>query len=125
MASKNEFVKRISLTGKRGYDMNKSHDMKNRYSTEYIGEHIRRIIKKRGISLYQIAKDLEITWESLHRSLQDEANPKWDRIKKVLDYLDYDFVLKPKRKEVKPEKSKPPQSRRKERESHGNIQKKK
>jgi DNA-binding phage protein len=99
--------------------------MKNRYSTEYIGEQIRRIIKKRGIPLYRIAKDLEITWESLHRSLQDGANPKWDRIKQVLDYLDYEFVIRPKRKEVKPKKSKPPKSRRKERDSHGNIQKKK
>ena len=99
--------------------------MKNRCSTEYIGEQIRRIIKKREISLYQIAKDLEIKWESLHRSLKNGANPKWDRIKQVLDYLDYEFVIRPKRKEVKPEKSKPPQSRRKERESHGNIQKKK
>ena len=105
--------------------MHKLHDMENRYSTEYIGEQIRRIIKKKGISLYQIAKDLGTTWESLHRSLQDGANPKWDRIKKVLDYLDYEFVLKPKRKEVKPEKSKPPQSRRKERDSHESIQKKK
>jgi hypothetical protein len=33
-------------------------------------------------SLCQIAKDLGTTWESLHRSLQDRANPKWDRIKK-------------------------------------------
>ena len=102
--------------------MNKSHDMKNRYSTEYIGEQIRRIIKKRGISLYQIAKDLEITWESLHRSLKNGANPKWDRIKQVLDDLDYEFVIRPKRKEVKPEKSKPPRSKRKERDSHGSIQ---
>ena len=127
MASRIEFVKRFFLTKKGIPAMNKLSDSKNIYRKpmEYIGEQVRRIIKRKGISLYRIAKDLEITWESLHRSLQDEANPKWDRIKKVLDYLDYDFVLKPKRKEVKPEKSKPPQSRRKERESHGNIQKKK
>lgn len=99
--------------------------MKNRCTTEYIGDQIRRIIKKRGIPLYQIAKDLEITWESLHRSLKNGANPKWDRIKQVLDYLDYEFVIRPKRKEVKPEKSKPPRSRRKERDSHGSIQKEK
>ena len=92
--------------------MNKLHDMKNRYNKEYIGEQIRRIIKKRGISLYQIAKDFGITWESLHRSLKNGANPKWDRIKQVLDYLDYEFVIRPKRKEVKPEKPKPSQSGR-------------
>lgn len=90
-----------------------------------IGKEIRGIIKKKSISLYQIAKDLGVTWESLYRSLLDGANPEWKRIGQILDYLNYDFVLKPKRKEVKPEKSKPPQSRRKERDSHGSIQKKK
>jgi len=90
-----------------------------------IGKEIRGLIKKKNISLYQIAKDLGVTWESLYRSLLDGANPEWKRIGQILDYLNYDFVLKPKRKEVKPEKSKPPQSRRKERESHGSIQKKK
>ena len=90
-----------------------------------IGKEIRGIIKKKSISLYQIAKDLGVTWESLYRSLLDGANPEWKRIGQILDYLNYDFVLKPKRKEVKPEKSKPPRSRRKERDSHGSIQKKK
>jgi len=114
-------MKRKTLTRKREYDMYKIHDMKNRYSREYIGEQIRRIIKKRGISLYQIAKDLGITWESLHRSLKNGANPKWERIKQVLDFLDYEFVIRPKRKGVKSEKSKPPRSRRKERDNHGSI----
>jgi DNA-binding phage protein len=77
-----------------------------------IGREIRRIIKKKGISLYQIAKDLGVTWESLYRSLLNGANPEWKRIGQILDYLDYDFVLKPKRKEVKPRKTKPPKSKR-------------
>ncbi len=73
---------------------------------------IREIIKKKKISLYRIAKDLGIAWQSLYRSLQDGANPKWNRIEKLLDYLDYEVVFRPKRKEVNPEKSKPPRSRR-------------
>ena len=126
MASIIEFVKRFFLTKKGIPAMNKLPASKNIYRKpmEYIGEQIRRIIKRKGISLYRIAKDLGITWESLHRSLQDEANPKWDRIKKVLDYLDCEFVLKPKREEVKP-KSKPPRSKRRKRNSHGSIQKEK
>jgi DNA-binding phage protein len=72
-----------------------------------IEEEIRNIIKKRGISLYRIAKDLGVSWESLYRSLLDGANPKWNRIKSLLDYLDYEFVLRSKRKGVKPIKSKP------------------
>ncbi len=77
-----------------------------------VGKEIRGIIKKKGISLYQVAKDLDVTWESLYRSLLDGANPEWKRIGQILDYLNYDFVLKPRRKGVKPEKFKPPQSRR-------------
>jgi len=77
-----------------------------------VGKEIRGIIKKKGISFYQVAKDLDVAWESLYRSLLDSANPEWKRIGQILDYLDYDFVLKPKRKEVKPEKSKPSRSRR-------------
>jgi DNA-binding phage protein len=78
-----------------------------------IEEEIRHIIEEKGISLYRIAKDLGITWESLYRSLLDGANPKWNRIKSLLDYLDYEFILRPKRKEVKPIKYKPSRSRRK------------
>lgn len=78
---------------------------------EPIGREIRRIIKKKGISLYQIAKDLGVTWESLYRSLLNGGNPEWKRIGQILDYLDYDFVLKPKRKAAKPQNSKPSRSR--------------
>ena len=78
---------------------------------ESIGREIRAIIKKKGLSLYQIAKDLDITWESLYRSLLDEANPEWKRIKQILDYLDYDVLLKPKRKEAKGKKIRPSRSR--------------
>ena len=90
-----------------------------------IGKEIRGIIKKKEVSLYQIAKDLGVTWESLYRSLANGANPEWKRIGQILDYLNYDFALKPKGKEVNRRKSNPPRSRRKERDSHGSIQKKK
>jgi DNA-binding phage protein len=66
-----------------------------------IGKEIRDIIKRKGISLYQVAKDLGITWESLYRSLSDDSNPEWKRIKQILDYLDYDIILKPKRTRMK------------------------
>ncbi len=66
-----------------------------------IGKEIRGILKEKGISLYHIAKILGVNWESLYRSLQDDANPEWKRIGAILDYLDYDFVLKPKEKRGK------------------------
>lgn len=78
-----------------------------------IGEEIRGVIKKKGISLYQVAKDLGITWESLYRSLLDKANPKWNRIQKILNYLDYEVVIRPKTREGRPYKPKLPQPRRK------------
>ena len=71
-----------------------------------IGKEIRGILKKKHISINRIAKHLGVHWESLHRSLLDNANPEWKRISLVLDYLNYDFILKPKRKEVKRSKSK-------------------
>ncbi len=79
---------------------------------ESIGKEIRGIIRRKGISLYQVAKDLGVSWESLYRSLRDDANPEWKRIKQILDSLDYDIVLKPKGKEVKTQKSMSSRSRR-------------
>jgi transcriptional regulator with XRE-family HTH domain len=69
---------------------------------ESVGKEIREVTKKKGISPYRIAKDVAIARESLHRSLRDDANPEWKRIKQILDYLGYEIVLKPKRKEVNP-----------------------
>ena len=77
-----------------------------------IGKEIKAIIRKKGISRYRVAKDIGIAQESLLRSLKDGANPRLETIKKVLDYLDYEIILRPKRKEVKPKKSKPSRSRR-------------
>ena len=62
-----------------------------------IGKEIKALLKKKGISLYRIAKDLGVSRESLYRSLLDDANPEWKRIGQILDYLDYDFVLRPRR----------------------------
>lgn len=79
---------------------------------ESIGKEIREILKTKKVTLYRISKDLGIAYESLYRSLRENTNPRWDTIKAVLDYLGYEVVLKPKRKEVKPKKPKPFQSGR-------------
>ncbi len=62
-----------------------------------IGKAIKEIMEKKGVSLYRMAKDLGINYASLYRSLKEDANPEWKRIKQILDYLDYEFVLRPKR----------------------------
>jgi len=63
-----------------------------------IGEEIKKILKEKGLSVYRMAKDLGLSDESLYRSLDKEANPEWKRIKQILDYLNYDIVLKAKKK---------------------------
>jgi DNA-binding phage protein len=63
-----------------------------------IGKRIREIAQSQGVSIYRIAKDLGVAQESLHRSLRDDANPEWKRIKEILDYLGYEVDLKPKKK---------------------------
>jgi len=77
-----------------------------------IGTEIRDILKKRKTTLYRVSKDLGIAYVSLYRSLKKDTDPRWGTIKTVLDYLDYEIVLRPKRKGVKPEKPKPSRSRR-------------
>ena len=54
---------------------------------ESIGKEIKEIAKNKRVSLYRIAKDLGIAQESLFRSLMENANPKWNTIKKIVDYL--------------------------------------
>jgi len=83
---------------------------------ESIGKEIKEIVKKKGVSFYRIAKDLGIAQESLYRSLLDGANPEWKRIKQILNYLDYDIFLRPKKKETKLIKSKPSSASRERKE---------
>lgn len=72
---------------------------------------LREIIKKEGLTPYAVAKAIGIDHASLYKSLMDTANPEWNTIKKVLDYLGYEFKII-KRKEVKPGKPLPSRSRR-------------
>jgi probable addiction module antidote protein len=66
---------------------------------ESIGKEIKEIARKKRVSLYRIAKDLGIAQESLFRSLMDNANPKWNTIKRILDYLGCEIqIVKPRRK---------------------------
>jgi len=82
------------------------------YNMESIGKAIKEVIRKKRMTYYRVAKDLGIDHSSFHRSMSDDANPEWKRIKQILDYLEYDVVLEPKRKEVKPKKPKLSRSRR-------------
>jgi len=76
---------------------------------------IKEVIRKKGLTYYRVAKDLGIDHASFHRSMSDDGNPEWKRIKQVLDYLDCEIILRIKRKEVKPVKSESAKSRRSKR----------
>lgn len=65
-----------------------------------IGKAIKGVMAEKGISLYRISKDLNIAYESLFRSLKEDANPEWKRIKQILEYLGYEIVLRPTRKKA-------------------------
>ncbi len=70
-----------------------------------IGTELWKLIKKEKVSAYSISQHFGIARESLYRSLKDDANPEWKRIKQILDYLGYDIKLE-NRKGVKVRKSK-------------------
>ena len=71
------------------------------------------IIEKEGKTVYRIAKDIGVDFSSLYRALGKEGNLGAKTIDKIMDYLGYEVKFI-KRKEVKPEKSKPSRSRRRE-----------
>ena len=77
-----------------------------------IGKILRDLIKKHNVTYRKIAQDLGVDHGNLYRSLMDDANPEWNTVRRVLDYLGYDFKII-KRKEVKPETSNSSRSRRK------------
>jgi probable addiction module antidote protein len=67
--------------------------MINISAMESIGKEIEMIMRKKGLSRYRVSKDLGIAQESLLRSLKEGANPRWETIRKVLDYLGYEMRL--------------------------------
>ncbi len=67
---------------------------------ESIGKQIKEIARKKRVSMYRIAKDLGIAQESLFRSLMDDANPKWNTIKRILDYLGYEIRCAKSKKQI-------------------------
>ncbi len=56
---------------------------------------LRELVSKKGMT--KVARDLGIDHASLHRSLKDNSNLKWGRVKKLLDYLGYEFRIVRKR----------------------------
>ena len=62
-----------------------------------IGKEIKKILRESKISMYRMAKDLEITKQSLYQSFSEDGNPEWKRIKQILDYLQCEIIIKSKK----------------------------
>ena len=76
---------------------------------------IRELMEKKGATFYAMAKATGVDRGSLYKSLKDGSNLELNTMVKVLNYLGYEIrLVKSKGKEVKPEKSKPSRSRRRE-----------
>ena len=81
---------------------------------EEMVEQIRKLIKKQA-SLRKVAMGLNMDRAQLVRSLKIGTRPRIDTVVKILDFLGYEIrIVKTKRKEVKPFKSKSSGSRRNE-----------
>ncbi len=74
---------------------------------ESIGKEIEAIMRKKGLSRYRVSKHLGLAQESLLRSLKEGANPRWETVKKVLDYLGYEVVLIPRKRGGETRRTKP------------------
>lgn len=63
-----------------------------------IQEQISNILKQKKISRYQLAKDTGINESQLSRFFLGKTNLSYDKIKIIVEYLDFDIILIPKNK---------------------------
>jgi len=78
-----------------------------------IQEKIREIIKKKKLSIYQVAQAIGVDHANLYRSLANGSNLELNTMMKVLDYLGYEIrFVKSKEKGGETQKIMPSQSRR-------------
>lgn len=79
-----------------------------------IGKELKEILDRKGMTSYRLAKDLGIGQSYLSRLFKDRFNPSYALVKKIAEILGYEIrFVKSKRKDMKPQKSKPSGSRRK------------
>jgi len=84
-----------------------------RKKTVTIGEELKKILDREGMTSYRLAKDLGMWQSYLSRLFKNRFNPSYALVKKILEVLGYEIrFVKPKRKEVKPGKFAPSRSRR-------------
>ena len=74
---------------------------------------LKEIIEKEKITIRGLARAINVDHASLIRSLRDAGNPESRTVEKILDFFGYEIrLIKSKKKEVKPDKSKQSKKRR-------------
>lgn len=63
-----------------------------------IQEQIDEIIKNKNITKYRLSKETQIDESQLNKFFNNKTNLSLKNIIKILDYLDYDILLIPKKK---------------------------
>lgn len=63
-----------------------------------IQEQINEIIKNKNITKYRLSKETQIDESQLNKFFNNKTNLSLKNIIKILDYLDYDILLIPKKK---------------------------
>jgi len=58
---------------------------------ETIQKKIRDIIKKKGLSIYRVAKGIGMDHSNLYHSLADDSNLELNTMMKVLNFLGYEI----------------------------------
>jgi len=68
----------------------KDNTMKNRIKVT-IGGQIKEILDKKGLTAYQMCKDLGLDQSYLSKVLRNQVNPSYEFTKRMLNYLGYDI----------------------------------
>lgn len=61
------------------------------YSTPMMGNRLKDILKREGVSAYRLCKDLGLDKGQVSRFLNGKQNLALDKVERVADYLGYDL----------------------------------
>ena len=63
------------------------------YSDGMVGNRLRDILKREGVTAYRVWKDLRIDQGQLSRFFKGVNNISLDKLEQIADYLGYDIVF--------------------------------
>ena len=63
------------------------------YTSDMVGNRLRDILKREGVTAYRLWKDLRIDQGQLSRFFKGVNNISLDKLEQIADYLGYDIVF--------------------------------